>query len=63
MHGTDTYTLYVDAMNVGNIQRVELEWNYDGSVINPGTVCGLFCNDHVYVSSVEISEMNNYPEQ
>jgi hypothetical protein len=44
---------------VGNIQRVELYWKYDGTIFN---TCGLFCNDHIYVRSVEISELNNYPE-
>jgi len=63
VHGTDTYTLYVDDLNVGRIQRVELQWHYDASILDPGSHCGIFCNDHVYVSSVEISELNNYPEQ
>lgn len=62
VHGADTYLMFIDPFNVGNIQRVELFWKYDGSVLDPGTVCGLFCNDHIYVRSVEISELNNYPE-
>ena len=62
VHGADTFLLFIDPFNVGNIQRVELYWKYDGSVIHPGTTCGLFCNDHIYVRSVEISELNNYPE-
>ena len=61
-HGVDNFLLFIDALNVGNVQRVELYWNYDGTIVHPGSTCGLFCNDHLYVSSVEISELNNYPE-
>ncbi|XP_046630612.1 pancreatic lipase-related protein 2-like [Daphnia pulicaria] len=59
VHGADTFLLFIDPFNVGNIQRVELYWKYDGTIFN---TCGLFCNDHIYVRSVEISELNNYPE-
>jgi pancreatic triacylglycerol lipase len=62
IHGEDALYIYIVAEDVGRIQRVSLTWNYDGLVIDPGSVCGLFCNDHLYVSSVEISELNNYPE-
>jgi len=62
IHGEDALYLYIDKMDVGRIQRVEFYWNYDGLVIDPGSVCGLFCNDALYVSSVEISELMNYPE-
>lgn len=61
-HGQSTFLLYIDPFNVGNIQRVELYWKYDATITHPGSTCGLFCNDHLYVSSVEISELNNYPE-
>ncbi|XP_046463356.1 pancreatic lipase-related protein 2-like isoform X1 [Daphnia pulex] len=59
VHGADTFLMFIDSFNVGNIQRVELYWKYDGTIFN---TCGLFCNDHIYVRSVEISELNNYPE-
>jgi len=62
IHGEDALYVYIVAEDVGRIQRVSLTWNYDGLVVDPGSVCGLFCNDHLYVSSVEISELNNYPE-
>ena len=62
IHGENALYLYIDKMDVGRIQRVEFYWNYDGLVIDPGSVCGLLCNDALYVSSVEISELMNYPE-
>ena len=63
-HGEEYFFLDVSGDNVGRIQRVELEWNYDFSVLHPSTVCvPLLCNSHLYVSSIEISEMSNYPEK
>ena len=51
--------LFMNDVNVGKIQRVELHWKYDTGILHP---CGLFCNDHLYVTSIEVSELSNYPE-
>jgi len=62
MHGENQLFLYVTAEDVGKIQRIELHWNYDQSILDPGSICGLFCNSALYVSSVTVTEMNHYPE-
>jgi len=63
-HGENYFFLDVSGENVGRIQRVELEWRYDTSILSPSTICiPLLCNSHLYVSSIEISEMSNYPER
>lgn len=63
MHGQAHFFLHVQDEDIGRIQRMELHWDYDSSIFDPGSLCGLFCNDHLYVSSIEVSEMNYYPEQ
>ena len=64
IHGTEYFFLDVSGDDVGRIQRVALEWNYDASVLSPSTICvPLLCNTHLYVKDIEISEMSNYPEK
>ena len=33
MHGENQLFLYVTAEDVGKIQRIELHWNYDQSIL------------------------------
>ena len=58
-HGKDHLMLFIDDMDVGKVQRVEVYWNYNGGLLHP---CTLLCNNNLYVSSIEISELSNYPE-
>lgn len=57
-HGT-THTVVVShpADMGGNIKKVELNWEYDMNVLEPRTLCLLWCNDHLYVKSVSVDEM------
>lgn len=41
----------------GNIKKVELNWEYDMNVLEPRTLCLFWCNDHLYVKSVAVEEM------
>ncbi|XP_045475714.1 pancreatic triacylglycerol lipase-like isoform X1 [Harmonia axyridis] len=57
-HGT-TYTTVVThrADLGGNIKKIELNWEYDMNVLEPRTLCLLWCNDHLYIKRVYIDEM------
>ncbi|XP_018335884.1 pancreatic triacylglycerol lipase [Agrilus planipennis] len=57
-HGT-TYAIVVShpADLGGNVKKVELSWQYDMNVLEPRTLCLLWCNDHLYVNSVSVDEM------
>ncbi|XP_017784310.1 PREDICTED: pancreatic triacylglycerol lipase-like [Nicrophorus vespilloides] len=41
----------------GNIKRMELNWEYDMNVLEPRTLCLFWCNDHLYVKSVSVEEL------
>lgn len=41
----------------GNIKKVELNWEYDMNVLEPRTLCLFWCNDHLYVKSIAVDEM------
>lgn len=57
-HGT-THTMVVSHPSDlgGNVKKVELNWEYDMNVLEPRTLCLLWCNDHLYVKSVTVDEM------
>ncbi|KAF2902054.1 hypothetical protein ILUMI_04153 [Ignelater luminosus] len=57
-HGT-TYSVVVShpADLGGNIKKVELNWEYDMNVLEPRSLCLLWCNDHLYVKSVAVDQM------
>jgi pancreatic triacylglycerol lipase len=60
--GQNQTYLDVESLNLGTISSVSLTWNYINNPLNPLTYCGPLCNSHLYVNSVKVSEMNNYPE-
>ena len=41
----------------GTIKKVELSWEYDMNVLEPRTICLFWCNDHLYIKSVSVDEM------
>ncbi|XP_046392749.1 pancreatic lipase-related protein 2-like isoform X2 [Ischnura elegans] len=46
----------------GPVRKVELNWEYDGDMLSPRSLCLFFwCNDHLYVSQVEVSPMDLAP--
>lgn len=57
-HGT-TYTVVVShPVDIGgNIKKMELNWEYDMNVLEPRSLCFLWCNDHLYVKSISIDQM------
>lgn len=57
-HGT-THTVVVShpADLGGKIRKMELNWEYDMNVLEPRSLCLFWCNDHLYVKSVSVDEM------
>lgn len=57
-HGS-TYTTVVSHPSDlgGNIKKMELTWEYDMNVLEPKSLCLLWCNDHLYIRKVFIDEM------
>ncbi|KAG7299776.1 hypothetical protein JYU34_016785 [Plutella xylostella] len=57
-HGT-TYTIVVtNPMDLGGkVRKVELSWEYDMNVLEPRSLCILWCNDRLYVKSVLVDQM------
>ena len=60
--GKDTTFLLFDALNVGQVKKMVLNWNYVNSLSSPSTLCGLFCRRNLDVASVQVSQLNAYPE-
>lgn len=57
-HGSTYTTVVAHPVDMaGNIRKVELNWEYDMNVLEPRTLCLLWCNDHLYVQNVLVEEM------
>ncbi|XP_020283949.1 pancreatic triacylglycerol lipase-like isoform X2 [Pseudomyrmex gracilis] len=44
--------------SIGKVRRVELSWVYDMDVLQPRSLCILWCNDRLYVNSVSVDAMD-----
>lgn len=44
-------------MGSGPVRRAELYWEYDMDVLQPRSLCFFWCNDHLYVSSVQVQQL------
>ncbi|XP_046641958.1 pancreatic lipase-related protein 2-like [Daphnia pulicaria] len=65
-HGGDNTFLFAVPTNVGRVEKVNLRWKYAMTDLLDwldGTCYLGFCNQRLYVNSVTISELNNYPEE
>ena len=62
IHGQPFNFLTTTDADLGVIQQVDVDWVYITDLRNPLTYCGAGCNSRLYVSIVEVSSLNNYPE-
>ena len=65
-HGGDNTFLFAVPTNVGRVEKVNLRWKYAMTDLLDwldGTCYLGLCNQRLYVNSVTISELNNYPEE
>ncbi|XP_048522431.1 pancreatic triacylglycerol lipase isoform X2 [Dendroctonus ponderosae] len=57
-HGTTYTTVVAHPVDLaGNIRKVELNWIYDMNVLEPKTLCLFWCNDHLYVRSINVDQL------
>lgn len=54
-HGTSRSFVVSHPEEIGPVSRVEVYWEYDMNVLQPRSICFLWCNDHLYISSVRVS--------
>lgn len=57
-HGSTYQVVITNPYDLGDkIRKVELSWSHDMNVLEPRTLCILWCNDHLYVRSVTVDLM------
>lgn len=57
-HGSIYQVIITNQHDLGDkIRKVELNWSHDINVLEPRTLCILWCNDHLYVKSVTVDLM------
>ncbi|XP_063229934.1 pancreatic triacylglycerol lipase-like [Bacillus rossius redtenbacheri] len=56
-HGQVRSFVATHPADAGRIHKVEFYWEYDMDVLQPRSLCLFWCNDHLYVSSIEVAEM------
>uniref|UniRef100_A0A2S2NA77 Uncharacterized protein n=3 Tax=Aphidini TaxID=33387 RepID=A0A2S2NA77_SCHGA len=55
-HGTSRSFVVTHPDDIGQVKRVEFYWEYDMDVLQPRSICFFWCNDHLYVSSIGVTE-------
>lgn len=57
-HGSTYQVVITNPHDLGDkIRKVELNWSHDMNVLEPRSLCILWCNDHLYVKSVTVDLM------
>ncbi|XP_058830872.1 pancreatic triacylglycerol lipase-like [Topomyia yanbarensis] len=57
-HGTVYQVVVTNPHDLGDrIRKVELAWTHDMNVLEPTTLCLLWCNNHLYVKSIQVETM------
>ncbi|KAJ9576895.1 hypothetical protein L9F63_006513, partial [Diploptera punctata] len=56
-HGQSRSFVVTHPAHAGKIRKVEFYWEYDMDVLQPRSLCILWCNDHLYVSKIQVEEM------
>ena len=63
-HGSAHSFLFTSKYGLGKAVKLELKWVYDASNFNPHTYClEPWCNRNLYLQTIEISNINHYPER
>nr|CAD7443508.1 unnamed protein product [Timema bartmani] len=57
-HGQSRSLVVTHPSDVGRLRKVEFYWEYDMDVLQPRSLCFFWCNDHLYVSAIEVAEMD-----
>lgn len=62
-HGTSRSFVVSHPVDVRNIRKVEFFWEYDMNVLEPRSICWLWCNDHLFLSRITVAEMDIAPRR
>lgn len=57
-HGQSRSFVVTHPTDVGKVRKVEFYWEYDMDVLQPRSLCFFWCNDHLYVSNIQVAEMD-----
>ncbi|KAL1116690.1 hypothetical protein AAG570_005162, partial [Ranatra chinensis] len=55
-HGTSRSFVVGRPEDIGVVKKIEFYWEYDMNVLQPRSICFFWCNDHLYVASIRVSE-------
>lgn len=55
-HGTSRTFIMTHPDDIGKVHRIEFYWEYDMDVLQPRSICFLWCNDHLYVAGIHVAE-------
>lgn len=58
-HGSSRSFVVSHPIDARKIRKIEFFWEYDMNVLEPRSICLFWCNDHLYVSRIEVSEMDS----
>lgn len=63
-HGTSRSFVVTHPEDIGPVRKIEFYWEYDMNVLQPRSICFLWCNDHLYISNIKVTEskLNNNRE-
>ncbi|XP_073976733.1 pancreatic triacylglycerol lipase-like isoform X1 [Rhodnius prolixus] len=64
-HGTSRSFVVTHPEDIGPVRKIEFYWEYDMNVLQPRSICFLWCNDHLYISNIKVTEskLNNNREK
>ncbi|BET00389.1 Triacylglycerol lipase [Nesidiocoris tenuis] len=55
-HGTSKSFVVTHTEDIGPVKRVEFYWEYDMNVLQPRSICFLWCNDHLYIRDIKVTK-------
>ncbi|GLH06117.1 Phospholipase A1 1 [Gryllus bimaculatus] len=60
-HGQTRSFVVTHPTDLGPVRRLDFYWEYDMDVLQPRSLCFFWCNDHLYVSRIEVAEVDMSP--
>ncbi|KAK7861911.1 hypothetical protein R5R35_010809 [Gryllus longicercus] len=60
-HGQTRSFVVTHPADLGPVRRLDFYWEYDMDVLQPRSLCFFWCNDHLYVSRIEVAEVDMNP--
>jgi len=61
-HGHSRTFVVSHPADLGPVKKIDFYWEYDMDVLQPRSLCLFWCNDHLYVSRIQVMEMDAPPD-